>query len=120
MQLYVHPAISRKQVRHGKGMVTGTDIVKGEIMSIDRMFVGTVDKALLLEHIDPQFISSLYPRDGTTLEKISKNAFGKTHDQVYLGHTISYYNHACKPDAVRIMLHVKSHSYCCVIANKDI
>ena len=120
MQLYVHPAVVRKRVRHGDGMVAEADMVKGEIVSIDRMFVGNADKAILLEHIDPDFIASLYPREGTTVEKVSKNAFGKTRDELYLGHTVSHYNHACKPNAVRIVLHVKNWSYCCVIAAQDI
>ena len=124
MQLYFNRNIARRPVQYGLGIVALCDIPKGEIISIDRMFKGSPERADLFQWIDPDFIDSLCPFQTTTSKKILHNCFqGKDH--ILLGHTISFFNHSCDSNASRVPSVVtksdgKQVVYFTVVASRNI
>jgi hypothetical protein len=105
MELYVSSAIERKPSIHGQGMFAIHPVSRGEILNIDRILIGSIEKLSVLELLNPQFIKELYPRHGTIFEKLEKNVFGLPRGRLYLASTTCFYNHSCKPNAAKAVLY---------------
>lgn len=118
LYLNANVEISPVQWLGGYGIVAVGDILKGEIISVDKLIKGTVEE--LISRVDPELMQKLYPRNGSFSEKIECNCFKESQESLALGCDMSFYNHSCSHNASRVVLAIKDDLYMVVVSNQDI